>query len=76
VSVEDDEHSGRSSTSKKTENIEKFENSSTKTIAEQSMNLHTPLGSVLEFAWRSNKKFEHAPHCCKVVLTNDQSSGT
>jgi hypothetical protein len=37
VSVEDDELSGRPSTSKTTENVEKFENSSTKTIAEQSM---------------------------------------
>jgi hypothetical protein len=37
VSVEDDQHSGRPSTSKTTENVEKFENSSTKTVAEQSV---------------------------------------
>jgi hypothetical protein len=39
VSVEDDKHSERSSSSKTTENVEKFESSSMKTIAEQSMSL-------------------------------------
>jgi hypothetical protein len=34
MSVEDDEFSGWPSTSKTTENVEKFENSSTKTVAE------------------------------------------
>jgi hypothetical protein len=43
LSVEDDEHSGRPSTSKTTENIEKFENSSTKTIAKQSKSSQTQL---------------------------------
>jgi hypothetical protein len=33
--------------------LKKFENSSTKTIAEQSMSLQTPLQSVMEFARRS-----------------------
>jgi hypothetical protein len=33
--------------------LKKFENSSTKTVAEQSMNSQTPLGSVMEFARRS-----------------------
>jgi hypothetical protein len=51
--VEDDERSGRPSTSKTKENVEKFENSSTKTIAEKSMSLQTPLGSVTEFARQS-----------------------
>jgi hypothetical protein len=37
VSVENDECSGRPSTNKTTENVEKFENSSTKTVTEQSM---------------------------------------
>jgi hypothetical protein len=37
----------------KTENVEKFENSSTKTVTEQSMSLQTPLVSVMEFARRS-----------------------
>jgi hypothetical protein len=36
VSVEDDECSGRPSTSKTTENVEKIENSSLKNVAEQS----------------------------------------
>jgi hypothetical protein len=53
VSVEDDECSGRPSTSKTTEDVEKFENSSTKTIAEQSTSSQTPLGSIVEFARRS-----------------------
>jgi hypothetical protein len=33
--------------------LKKFENSSTKTVTEQSMSLQTPLGSVTEFARRS-----------------------
>jgi hypothetical protein len=53
VSVEDDECSGRLSTSKTTENVEKFENSFTKTIAEPSVSSQTPLGSVMEFVKRS-----------------------
>jgi hypothetical protein len=53
VSVEDDERSGRRSTSKTIENIETFVNSSMKTVAEQSMGSQTPLGSVMEFAKRS-----------------------
>jgi hypothetical protein len=53
VSVEDDERSVRLSTSRTTENVEKFENSSTKSVAEQPMNSPTPLGSVMEFARRT-----------------------
>jgi hypothetical protein len=41
VSVEDNECSGQPSTSRMTENVEKFENSSMKIIAEQSMSLQT-----------------------------------
>jgi hypothetical protein len=37
VLVEDDERSGRPSTSKTTENVEKIENSSTTTVAKKSM---------------------------------------
>jgi hypothetical protein len=46
----EDEHSGQPSTSKMTENVEKFKNSSSKTVTEQSMSSQTPLGSVTEFA--------------------------
>jgi hypothetical protein len=53
VSVKNDESSGQSSTNKMTENVEEFENSSTKTFAEQSMSSQTPFGSVIEFASRS-----------------------
>jgi hypothetical protein len=53
VSVGDDERLGRPSTSKTTENVEKIENSSTKTVAEQTRSLQTLLGSVMEFARRS-----------------------
>jgi hypothetical protein len=44
VSVEDDERSGQPSTSKRQKMLKKFENSSTKTVAEQSMSSQTPLG--------------------------------
>jgi hypothetical protein len=50
---DENEHSGRPSTSKMTEKVEKFKNPSIKTIAKQSMSLQTPLGSVMEFAGRS-----------------------
>jgi hypothetical protein len=52
VSVESDESSGQPSTSKTTENVEKFKNSSMKTVAEQSTSSQTLLGSVMEFARR------------------------
>jgi hypothetical protein len=44
VSVEDGESSGRSRTRKTTEKLEKFENSSMKTVAEQSVSSQTLLG--------------------------------
>jgi hypothetical protein len=54
VLVENDECSGWPYTSKTTENVErKFENSSMKTTAEQSMSSQIPLGSVMEFTRRS-----------------------
>jgi hypothetical protein len=53
VSVEDDKRSGRTSTSKRQKMLKTFENSSTKTVTEQSMSLQTLLGSVMEFARRS-----------------------
>jgi hypothetical protein len=55
--------------------LTKFENSSTKTVAEESMGSQTLLGSVMEFD-TSNRKFEHAPHCRKSLfprlLANDE----
>jgi hypothetical protein len=53
LSIEDDERSGQSSTSKMIEMLKKFENSSTKTIDKQSMSSQTLLGSVMEFVRRS-----------------------
>jgi hypothetical protein len=53
VLVEGDERSGQPGVSKTTENVKKFENSSTKTVAEQSMSLQTPLVSIMKFARRS-----------------------
>jgi hypothetical protein len=53
VLVEDDERSRRPSISKATENVDKFEDSTTKTVAKQSFSSQTPFGSVLEFARRS-----------------------
>jgi hypothetical protein len=53
VSVENDESSGRPSINKTRENVEKIENSSTKTVVKQLINSQTPLGSVMKFARRS-----------------------
>jgi hypothetical protein len=53
VSVEDDECSGRPSTSRTTEILKKFENATMKTVVEQSMSSQTPLESVMAFARRS-----------------------
>jgi transposase len=64
VSLEDDKRSGRPSTSKTTEIVEKIVNSTTKTVAEQSMSSQTPLGSVVEFAWRS---------CAALLLHHDNA---
>jgi hypothetical protein len=49
VSVED-EHSGDQAPAKRKKMLQKFENSSMKIAAEQSMSSQTPLGSVTEFA--------------------------
>jgi hypothetical protein len=68
VSIYDDERSGLPSSSNTTENVEKIENSSMKTVAEHSMSSQTPLGSVVEFARRfKKKKFEHPPHCSFIT---------
>jgi hypothetical protein len=48
-----------------TENVENFENSFTKTIAEQSVSSQTLLGAVMELA-DCKGKFEHALHCRTV----------
>jgi hypothetical protein len=53
VLVEDYQFSGRPSTRKTTEMLKIFENSSTKTVAEQSMSSQTPLRLVMEFCRRS-----------------------
>jgi hypothetical protein len=41
---------GDQALAKRQKMLKKIENSSTKTVAEQSMNSQTPLGSVMEFA--------------------------
>jgi hypothetical protein len=53
MTVKDDERSGRPSSGKTSESVKKFENSSTKTVPEQSVSWQIPLGSVMEFAKRS-----------------------
>jgi hypothetical protein len=45
VSVEDDEHQGDQAPANRQKMLKKFENSSTKTFAEQSMSSQTPFGS-------------------------------
>jgi hypothetical protein len=52
VSVENDERSGRPNIKKREKMLKKLENSSTKTVAEQSVSSQTPLGSVMEFPRR------------------------
>jgi hypothetical protein len=44
---------GDKAPTKRQKMLKKFENASTKTVAEQSMSSQTPLGSVVEFAKRS-----------------------
>jgi hypothetical protein len=62
LSLEDDEHLGRPSTSKTTENVEK--------IRKQSPNNQWACRHRLDQLWRLpgdvNRKFEHALHCRKV----------
>jgi hypothetical protein len=53
VTVEDDERSGRPSTSKTTEYFGKIQELIMKTVTEQSTSLQTPLGLITEFARRS-----------------------
>jgi hypothetical protein len=48
--------------------LKKFENSSTKTIAKQSMSSQRPLLSV-SFPGDLNRKFEHAQHCFIITTT-------
>jgi hypothetical protein len=50
VSAEDDERSGRPSTSKTTENVEKIRELIHEDHHQKSMSLQTPLGSVMELA--------------------------
>jgi hypothetical protein len=47
--------------------LKKFENSSMKTVAEQSMSLQMPLESVIEFAVDLDRKFQHVPHCSFII---------
>jgi hypothetical protein len=49
--------------------LKKFENSSTETVTEQSMNSQTLLGSVMDFVGDLNRKFEHAPHCSFITTS-------
>jgi uncharacterized protein with PIN domain len=58
---------GNQAPAKQQKMLKKFENSSMKTIAEQSMSSQTPLRSTIwSLSGDFNRKFEHAPHCCEV----------
>jgi hypothetical protein len=72
VLFEDDERSGQPSTSKTTENVEKIENSSMKTVAEQSMSSQTPLGSVMEILTENLNMHRTAAKFIPQLLTDDQ----
>jgi hypothetical protein len=66
VSVEDYERSGWPSTCKTTESVEKFENSSMKTVTEQSWACRFHWDQLWSSPGDLNRKFEHAPHCHEV----------
>jgi hypothetical protein len=67
MSVEDDIQ-GNQAPAKRQKMLKKFENSSTTTIAKQSMSLRTSLGSVMEFTPGDlNRKSEYALHCCFIT---------
>jgi hypothetical protein len=53
VSAEDEKVLGDQTPAKRQKMLKKFENSSTKTVTEQSMSSQMPLRSVMEFARRS-----------------------
>jgi hypothetical protein len=65
VSVEDDECSVRPSTSRMTGNVEKFGNSSTKSVVEQSVNSDT-IG-ISYGVCQENRKCEHVPYCSFIT---------
>jgi hypothetical protein len=46
--------------------LKKFQNSSTRTVAEQSTSSQTQLGSAMEFVGDLNRKCEQAPRCREV----------
>jgi hypothetical protein len=49
--------------------LKKFKDSSTKTVAEQSMSSQTPLGWISYGVCQEidlNRKFDHAPHCREI----------
>jgi hypothetical protein len=75
VSVEDDKCSRRSTTIRTKENVQKFGNLYMKTIANRSMSLQTPLGSVMVFA-RANVQGDQAPSKQQKMLQKFRNSST
>jgi hypothetical protein len=76
VSAEDDKRSGRPSTSKTTENVENFENSSTNTIAEQSMSLQETLTENLKMSCTAPSSGQGArPHVPENQTVCDSQHG-
>jgi hypothetical protein len=67
VSVEDDKLWGQPVIGKTTENVGEFENSSTKTIAEQSRARRHHWDQLWSLPGDLNRKSEHAPYCSITI---------
>jgi hypothetical protein len=69
VSVEDDECSRWPSTSRMTENVEKFKNSSTNTSPNNAWARRHYSDQLRRLPEDHNRKFEHTPHCSFIMTT-------
>jgi hypothetical protein len=58
---------GDQESEKRQKMFKKFENSSTKTIAKQSMSSQTPLDQLWSLPADLNREFEHVPYCSFIM---------
>jgi hypothetical protein len=75
VSAEEINVQGDQEPAKRQKILKKFDNSSMKTVAEQSMSWQTLLGSVMESARRAQQKICTWPHC-SFIMTIHQPTPT
>jgi hypothetical protein len=59
---------GGQTTAKPQKMLKKFDNSSTKTVAEQSMSSQTPLGSAIEISRENSKNAPHRREVCSPTV--------